>query len=162
MAFPVQTYTSSSAAISDFVNKALANGLVTSASVDANALVFATLSNMFSGLPETLPLAKAAVLEDAGNIPALVTYVELSNETEDTYAAVLPAPVAGEYGVVKVIALGENDADTVTMDLTDVLNVPDADELATFTSEGDTLVVVGTPAGFCYLSHSGVTLSTPS
>ena len=162
MAFPVQTYTSSSAAISDFVNKALANGLVTSASVDANALVFATLANMFSDVPATVGVARAGALADAGDIPSNVSYVELANETEDTYAAVLPAPLTAEYGVVKVIALGAEDADEVTIDLTDVLNVPDSDTLATFAAEGDVLAVVGTPGGWLYVSHSGVTLSTPS
>jgi hypothetical protein len=161
MTFPTRTYTRSSDAIADFVNKAGENGLAPSASIDAQALLFAVAANLFDGLPASTELARAATLEDAGDIPANVSYVELSNETESTYAAVLVAPVAGEYGTIKTIAMGANDADTVTIDLTDVLNVPDADTLATFDAEDEVLALVGTPGGWLYVSHAGVTLSTP-
>jgi hypothetical protein len=161
MSFPASTYTSSSAAISDFLNKAQANGLNITASVDANGLVFATLANMFENVPNTTAIARSAVLADEGNIPSLVSFVELANETEASYAAVLPAPAVGEYGLVKVIAMGANDDDSVTIDITDVVNVPDGDTLATFDADTETLVLVGSPAGWVYLSHAGVTLSTP-
>jgi hypothetical protein len=160
MAFPVQTYTSSSAAISDFVNKALANGLVTNASLDANALVFATLANLFSDVPATVGLARTAVLADAGDIPANVSYVELANDTGDEYAAVLPAPLASEYGMVKVIAMGEEDGDDVTMDVSGLLQAPGGDTVATFGGSGVSLAVVGTPAGWLYLADNAVVFSS--
>jgi hypothetical protein len=160
MSFPASTYTSSSAAISDFLNKAQANGLNVTASVDANGLVFATLANMFENVPNTTAIARSAVVEAAGNVPANVSFVELSNETEAAYAIDLVAPLPSEYGLVKVIALGANDDDEVTMGIADLLNAPDGDTLATFESEGVSLCIVGTPAGWLYLGDNAVTFSS--
>jgi hypothetical protein len=161
MSFPTNTYTSGSAAVSDFLNRAAANGLSPSISLDANAMVFAVLSNMFESLPNTTAAARSAVVAAAGNVPANVSFVELANETEAAYAAVLVAPAASEYGVLKVIAMGENDTDAVTVDVTDVIGVPDSHTLATFDADGETLVLVGAPAGWLYVASSGVALSTP-
>ena len=161
MSFPAVAYTSSSAAISDFLNKAKANGLNTSTSMDVYAVAFATLANLFEDLPGSTSFARAGALADAGNIPANVNYVELSNETEAAYAAVLVAPAASEYGLLKVIALGANDADEVTIDVTNAIGIPGSDTLATFDAEDEVLALLGTPAGWVYIAHSGVTFSTP-
>lgn len=161
MSFPAIAYTNSSAAVSDFLNKAAANGLNTSASMDAYAVAFATLSNLFENLPNTTGLSRSAVVADAGNIPSNVSFVELENETGDPYAINLVAPLASEYGQVKVIYLGEKDADDVTMVTADLLKVPDGDTLATFVSDGVSLCIVGTPAGWLYLGDNAVTFSSP-
>jgi hypothetical protein len=161
MSFPAIAYTSSSAAVSDFINKAKANGLVTSTSVDVYALAFATLANLFENLPNTTGLSRSAVLADAGDVPANVSFVELENETGDPYAIDLVAPLASEYGQVKVIYLGDKDADGVTMSIADLLNAPNGDTLATFASEGVSLCIVGTPAGWLYLGDNAVTFSSP-
>jgi hypothetical protein len=159
MSFPAIAYTSSSAAISDFLNKAKENGLVTSSSVDAYALIFATLANLFENVPATTALARSAVVEAAGDVPANVSFVELSNETEAAYAIDLVAPLPSEYGLVKVIALGSNDDDEVTMSISDLLDAPNGDTVATFESEGVSLCIVGTPAGWLYLGDNAVTFS---
>jgi len=161
MAFPAIAYTSSSAAVSDFLNKASANGLNTSASVDAYALIFATLANLFENIPASVSLSRSALVEAAGDVPANVSFVELSNETEAAYAINLVAPLPSEYGLVKVIALGSNDDDDVTMVIADLLDAPGADTLATFASDGVSLCIVGTPAGWLYLGDNAVTFSSP-
>jgi hypothetical protein len=161
MSFPSSSYLNSASAISEFVNKARENGLVTSASVDAYALVFATLANIFDNVPTSTTLTRSATMSEAGDIPANVNHVELSNETEDNYVITLVAPLAGEYGLLKVIAFGANDADDVTLDVTDVINVPEGHTLATFEDEGNLLVLLGTSAGWLYIASSGVDLSTP-
>lgn len=162
MGFPSTVYTSGSAAMSGFVNKALENGLATSLSVDAYSLVFSVLANMFEDVPGSTSLSRSALVEGPGNVPANVSFVELSNETGDDYAIELVAPLTSEYGLVKVIALGENDEDEVTMNIADLLNAPDGDTLATFESEGVSLCIVGTPAGWLYLGDNAVTFSTPN
>ena len=159
MAFPAIAYTSSSAAISDFLNKAKENGLNTSSSVDAYALIFATLANLFENVPATTSLSRSALVEAAGDVPANVSFVELSNETEAAYAIDLVAPLPSEYGLVKVIALGSNDDDEVTMSIADLLDAPNGDTVATFGGEGVSLCIVGTPAGWLYLGDNAVTFS---
>jgi hypothetical protein len=62
--FPKTTYNNSSAAISDFLNKARDNGLDTSISMDASAVAFATLANLFSSVPDGASVGKRFVLED--------------------------------------------------------------------------------------------------
>jgi len=73
----------------------------------------------------------------------------------------LPAPLASEYGQTKLIVMGANDDDDVTIDLDNVINVPDSDTLATFSSDGDLLVVLGSPVGWIYTFSVGAAFSQP-
>ena len=93
----------------------------------------------------------------AGAIDLDADYVSLS-VASGTYAVTLAAPAAAQYGRVKVIEMIDATGTSVTMSLANVVGGTAA-TTATFNAVDETLVLVGSAAGWIVLKEHGVTLS---
>lgn len=107
----------------------------------------------------SVTVGKRQALTAAGAIDLAATYVSLTGPSSSTYAVTLAAPTADEYGQVKVIEMiATTSTNAVTLALTNVVG-GSAATTATFNAADETLVLVGTAAGWCVLKESGVTLA---
>lgn len=111
------------------------------------------------GATGSVVLGKRQAITEAGAIDLAATYVALTGPSSGTYAVTLAAPTPSEYGQVKVIEMVDTTStNAVTLALTNVVGGSQS-TTATFNAADETLVLIGTAAGWLVLKEQGVTLS---